>query len=116
MSPLDVHEIIDGLPVGTTIELAIEHKFFFCNNGARAGAATTHPYPSSCSVDIAPGECEGDDPVTGGKIDCFESEAEITMQGTGTLAGFSRTLTVPLFTEIATAPRTPGDLVQEFEL
>ena len=37
------------------------------------------------------------------------------MKGTGTLEGFSRTLTVPLFTEIATAPRTPGDPVQEFD-
>jgi hypothetical protein len=98
----EVHEIIDGLPVGTTIELAAIHRNFFCGQSP------------ACSIALPPGTCEGPGGSLGGNVDCFQSEAELTIDGTGSLAGFSRTITVQLDTEVHTGPRTPGDPVQSF--
>lgn len=111
IAPSDLHMLVDGLPVGTTIEFAPEHRDFVCGNSA----AGTTQY-SACSIAIPPGACEGDDPsVVGGKIDCFDSNIVLDVKGTGTLAGFTRKLIVPLFVEVATDPRTPGAAVQDFD-
>jgi hypothetical protein len=98
--------LLDGLPPGTTIEIGVEHKAFFCG-----GQGTPAP---SCSVAIPAGTCETPGGTLGGTVDCFFSEAELTMTGTGALAGFSRTITVPLQTEVHAGPRSPGDPVQSF--
>jgi hypothetical protein len=90
LSPADVHMLLAGLPPGTTIEIGVEHKAFFCGG---QGA----PAPS-CSVAIPAGACEAPGGTLGGTVDCFFSEAELTMTGTGALAGFSRTIMVPLQT------------------
>lgn len=110
LSPSDVHEIIDGLPLGTTIELAIDHKAFVCPQGGMS----TYPM-GACSVVIPPGQCEVAGGSLGGMIDCFDSTAEITVTGTGALAGYTRTLQVPLGVEVHSAPRTPGQGVQDFD-
>jgi hypothetical protein len=59
--------------------------------------------------------CEGPGGSLGGNVDCFGSSASLTIEGTGSLAGFSRTISVPLDTEVHTGPRTPGDPVQAFD-
>jgi hypothetical protein len=103
LSPDEVHQIIDGLPAGTTIELDAIHKDFFCS-GQR-------PF---CSAPLARGTCEGAGGDFGGNVDCFDSTAELTISGTDTLGGFQRTISVPLAVEVHTSPRTPGDPVQIF--
>jgi hypothetical protein len=91
LSPQEVHEIIDGLPPGTTIELNPIHKDFICPTG----------------------DCGDGDP-TDGDVESFESELVLQLEGTGTLADFRRTLRVPVAVETHTGPRTPGDPVQSF--
>lgn len=108
LSPSEVHEIINGLPSGTTIEFDVAHKDFICGRGQSY-------YAGTCSVLIPPGACETNGGTLGGMVDCFDSTAEIHVTGTGTLAGFERTLLVPLAVEVHTAPRTPGDVVQSFD-
>jgi hypothetical protein len=103
LSPSEVHEIIAGLPVGTTIELAAIHKNFICGNPI-----------GTCSIPLPGGVCEGPGGSLGGNVDCFQSEVELSIIGTGSLSGFSRTITVPLDTEVHTGPRTPGTPVQKF--
>jgi len=103
LSPTEVHEIIDGLPPGTTIVLDAIHKDFICSDRAQ----------TSCSS--PPGvTCETTGGGLGGNLDCSDSTAELTISGTGALAGFSRTISVPLFMEVHTGPRTPGAAVQDF--
>ena len=103
LSPSEVHENIDGLPPGTTIELGAIHKDFLCSDRV------------TCSVLLPPGDCEVPGGGLGGNVDCTDSTAELTITGTGVLGGFSRTIFVPMQIEVHTAPRTPGDAVQSFE-
>lgn len=106
LSPNEVHEIIAGLPPGTTIEFAPIHKNFICG-----GQGLPQP---ACSIALPPGTCEAPGGGLGGNVDCFDSDAEFQITGTGALAGFSRLITVPLNVEIHSGPRTPGDSVQTF--
>ena len=94
LSPDDVHMILDDLPPGTTIEIGIEHKAFFCG-----GQGVT-----PCSIPLPAGACEGPGGLLAGTIDCFSSEAELTLTGTGTLDGFNRTITIPVITEVHAGP------------
>ena len=103
LSPDEVHEIIDGLPPGTTIELDPIHMDFICE---QPGAL--------CSLPIPAGECEMPGGSLGGHGDCFESTLDLTVTGTGDLAGFNRHLWVPISCEVHTGPRNPGDPVQSF--
>jgi len=89
VSPTDLHMLINGLPAGTEIEIAPEHRGFF-------------------NIQSAPGG------PLGGNLETFESEGSFVLTGTGALAGYNRTLTVPLFVESATAPQTPGAPQQVF--
>jgi len=93
LSDSQVHEIINGLPPGTTIELAPIHKDFICE---KTGV---------CDVPGGP---------LGGDTESFTSTGVFQLTGTGALAGWHRLLTVPLSVQIATAPRTPGAPVQSF--
>ncbi|MHC4698826.1 MAG: DUF7901 domain-containing protein, partial [Planctomycetota bacterium] len=103
LGPDEVHEIIDGLPPGTTIELDPIHMDFICGQ------------PSAmCSGALPPGECEAPGGSLGGHFDCFDSTLDLTVSGTGLLLGFSRHLAVPVFAEVHTGPRNPGDPVQTF--
>ncbi len=105
LSPEEVHEIMDGLPIGTTIEFAPIHKDFICEQGAAGGFPGCPP----------PGLCEQPGGDLGGQVDCFMSALDMTVQGTGTLGTFSRQLFVPVNVQVHTGPRTPGDAVQDFD-
>jgi hypothetical protein len=106
LSPDEVHMILNDLPPGTTIELAAIHKDFICRGDQ--GLAT-------CSALLAPGECETPGGGLGGSLDCFDSVAELDVNGTGALGSFTRTLFVSLGVEVHTGPRNPGDPVQDFD-
>jgi len=82
--------IIDGLPMGTTIELA-------------------GPLTGFHNVITTPGG------GLGGEVCFFEASFDLTVSGTGSLAGFSRHLSVPAWGEIHIGPRNPGDPQQFFE-
>jgi hypothetical protein len=90
VSPQDLHRMIDGLPPGTTIEVAAEHSGFF-------------------GIQTSPGGS------LGGEIEVFQSVLFLEMYGTGDLQGFFRTVEVPIACETHTAPRNPGDPVQSFD-
>jgi hypothetical protein len=109
LSPSDVHMILNGLPPGTTLELGAAHKGFFCHEqpGSTGGGGV-------CSVTIPPGLCEQPGGTLTGQLDCFNSTLELDIQGTGVMAAYSRTVALPLSTEIHTGPRTPGAPVQDF--
>ena len=103
-SPNDVFKIINGLPAGTTIEMeGIWMDFVCCANSC-----------SNCSLAIPSGECEMAGGTLGGHGDCFDSTLDLTVTGTGGLEGFNRHLAVPVFAEVHTGPRTPGDPIQTF--
>jgi hypothetical protein len=84
-------KIIAGLPPGTTIELDVKHDGFV-------------------NIVSSPGG------TLGGEREVFDSWLRLTVSGTGDLASFNRSISVPaLGTETHSAPRTPGDAVQNFD-
>jgi hypothetical protein len=88
-SPEETMLIIDGLPPGTTIELDPILQDYFNINRQPGG-------------------------TLGGEILNFDATLSLTVHGTGILAGFNRSLAVPVSLEVHTGPRTPGDPVQTF--
>jgi hypothetical protein len=82
--------IVDGLPPGTTIEM-------------------WGPITDFINVVNTPGG------TLGGEICTFDATLEWAAKGTGELAGFNRSLWVPVSGEIHIAPRTPGDSIQAFD-
>ncbi|MFH1313070.1 MAG: T9SS type A sorting domain-containing protein [Candidatus Eisenbacteria bacterium] len=87
--PGEPMRIVNGLPPVTTIELA-------------------GPLTDFSNVVSTPGGS------LGGEIETFDSYLDLTVTGTGALAGFSRHLYVPVSGTIHTGPRTPGDSIQSF--
>jgi hypothetical protein len=85
--------ITDGLPSGSTIELHPTQGSFICFN-------------TPC------GQPGGS---LGGDYEAFLSTLVLEVRGTGGLAGYSRTLTLPATEETHSAPRTPGDPLQHFD-
>ena len=98
LSPSQVHMIIDGLPDDTTIILEPIHLDIICRELGQCGDGTTTGQGS-----------------LGGEIERAQSNLELHMSGTGSLAGFERTLTVPARFETHTAPRDLGAREQSFE-
>ena len=90
LSPNDVHEIIAGLPPGTTIRLDPIHSRFF-------------------NELVIPGG------PLGGEMETFDSFIDFQVTGTGDLAGFNRLITMQVQCQTATGPRNPGNAVQGFE-
>jgi hypothetical protein len=88
-SPDDKWMITEGLPAGTTIEMA-------------------------GIVDDFTNIVTGSGGSLGGEYEQFDATLDLTVTGTGSLAGFNRHLWVPVFCETHSAPRTPGDPVQTF--
>ena len=103
LSPDEVLYILDGLPPGTTIELEPILKDFICLNRV------------NCSMIIPPGVCETTGGDLGGSGHCFTATLELNLMGTGDLAGYNRTIIIPVEGEIHTGPRNPGDPVQTFD-
>ncbi|MBM4336189.1 MAG: hypothetical protein FJ108_09775 [Deltaproteobacteria bacterium] len=109
LSPDEVHEIIAGLPPGTTIQLAPIHKDFMCREPGSISP------PGSCTVSMPPGTCEAAGGSLAGTVDCSPTTAEFELTGTGDLAGFHRIVSVPLQMEVHAAPRTAGAPIQSFD-
>ena len=82
--------IVDGLPPGSTIEIDATLTDFY------------NVIPSSGGT-------------LGGEV--FQCDATLywVMTGTGDYTGFGRNIAVPVACEMHTAPRTPGDPVQQFD-
>ena len=106
LSPQDVHDIINGLPAGTTIQFGAIHKDFICHQPAGS--------TPNCSFTPPPGLCEQPGGTLGGNEECSDSTLNLSLHGTGTLSGWNRTLQVPVSFETHVAPRTPGAPVQSF--
>jgi hypothetical protein len=92
--------IVEGLPPGDTLKLQPILEDFFCNEF------------TPCSLSTPPSGCEGTGGLLGGNYECIESTLDLTVTGTGSLAGFNRHLAVPMSCEIHTSPRNPGDSIQ----
>ncbi len=90
VSPTDFHVIVNGLPPGTTIKVGVEHSRFL-------------------NVTHTPGGS------LGGEVEQFQSTLQLTLTGTGSLTGYSRS--VPLNAQCVThvGPRTPGTSPQSFD-
>jgi len=82
--------IIDGLPPGTTIEIA-------------------GPVQEFSNVVSRPGGSLGGEQTT------FNALLVMDMMGTGELRGFTRHIQMPLTCEMHTGPRMPGQPVQSFD-
>ncbi len=100
LSPSQVHQIIDGLPPGTTIILKPIHTNFICRENNPTGATL-------------PG-CEQPGGTLGGHVERFNSTLVLQMTGTGVLAGWSQTIALPAQSETHTGPRPIGAPVQDF--
>jgi len=81
--------IIDGLPVGTSLEVDAALREF----------ADVQRYPGG---------------VLGGEVQQFVALLHWDVTGTGELEGFERTLDIPVVCEVHTEPRLPGEPVQTF--
>ena len=100
-------EIIDGLPLGSTIDMAAVLGGFTCPAASQV-----------CSFALpSPGvDCVDPGGTLGGDKACAGSVLGLHLTGTGLLAGFNRTLNIASELEIHAAPRTPGDPVQSFDV
>jgi len=106
LSPDQVHRIVDGLPPGTTIELAPIHKDFICSE--RGGSVCS--FPASLA-----NACREPGGTLGGEKECNDSTLQLRLRGTGMLAGFNRIIDFPVGFETHVGPRTPGQPVQTFD-
>jgi len=100
--PDDPFQIIDGLPVGTTIRSDGNNTNFLCT-----------PMVNVCSFSTALG-CFQPGGSLGGEKSCSEATLFFDMNGTGTLAGFNRFIPIPISMEIHAAPRVISSPVQDF--
>lgn len=85
----DVMELVDGLPPGTTIEM-------------------DPLIDSYINIVRMPGGS------LGGEMETFDATLQLDVSGTGMLAGYSRTLSIPVAMEFHQGPRINGDPVQQF--
>jgi len=83
-------QIINGLPAGTTIDIAVTLKSF------------------NAIVENAGGSL-------GGTASTFNATLDLLMSGTGTLAGFNRNIFIGMSGEIHSAAKSPGDANQDFD-
>ncbi len=101
LSPNQVHQIIQGLPTGTTIILDPIHTDFICRKATATGGGGVG--------------CEQPGGTLGGHTEQFGSTLVLRMTGTGVLAGWSQTISLPAQTETHTGPRQIGAPVQSFD-
>ncbi len=102
-SATEVYEIVDGVPVGTTIEFDGPLGQFLCDGAT-----------GLCSLGLPPGVCEAPGGSLGGDGHCYSAALDFVVTGTGDLAGFNRIMTISIAGEVHSGPRNPGDPVQTF--
>ncbi len=90
VSPAELHMMIDGLPPGTTINVAARHQDFF-------------------NVNHGPGG------TLGGEFEQFQSFLYLNLMGTGALTGYQRFMAMLPQCETHIGPRTPGQNIQSFD-
>ncbi len=90
LSPAQVHMIMDGLPLGTEIQLATIHKDFICEQPG------------------LPQELCNTADGLGGENEFFCSTLDLNMTGTGTLGTFSRVIQLPVCCTMHSDPRPAG--------
>lgn len=88
----DAMQISNGLPLGTTIEIE----------------PTWHDFINVVNI---PGGI-----FPGGEIQQFDGTLQLTMDGTGALAGFHRDLFMQVFAETHSAAPSPGDALQTMDV
>jgi len=129
LSPQDVHEIINGLPVTnppTTIQVAIQHSKFFCRENCVGGQNNGHTCTTdadcpggSCFNDVSACQFQVDCSQFGGGLggeqECSNSLVSMQLTGTGNLSGFNRMINMQAEMETHIGPRTPGNPVQSFD-
>jgi len=90
LSPADFHKIIDGLPLGTTIQVGAQHDRFI-------------------NIVNQPGG------TLGGEKETLDSNLLLQLDGTMGLSSFHRVLNIGPACETHIAPRTRGNPVQSFD-
>ena len=96
--PQEVFMIIDGLPAGTRLELDGTHGAFHCDAPAGIGP---------CLVENGG--------IFGGQRELFNGVMVFEIRGVGSLASFRRVINIDTTVETQSAPRTPGNPVQNFD-
>jgi len=91
-----------------------------CPSGYVGAMHITSGFSGTASIDISGAlivgsSSEGPGGTLGGTVSSFSGNLEMTMDGTGDLAGFHRFITLPVTGTMSSAPRTPGDAVQDFD-
>src|SRR4030095_3117590 len=107
LSPDSVHMIIDGLPPGTTLQLAAIHKSFFCPTSGVSVCSFPSPIPGV--------DCDEPGGTLGGEKECFSSTLQMQLTGTGALVGYNRALNLSVGCETHVGPRMLGAPVQSFD-
>ena len=89
-APPDPFLIVEGLPLGTTIQIQVELVPLALTSSGPGGGL-------------------------GGEFHQFDAQMQLQMTGTGALAGFNRSIFMPMTGEMHSGPRTPGAPVQTFD-
>ncbi len=103
VAPFDSMWIIDGLPPTGAIQMRPILGNMACTGGV-----------SVCSFATSPGSCAQSGGSLGGEKSCSDATLALSLMGTGSLAGFNRSINLPVGFEIHTAPRSNGAPVQTF--
>jgi hypothetical protein len=83
------HELLDGLPVGTTVIIEAVHLDFFCDQG---------------NMEL----CNSAGGSLGGETHDFGSQLELRVIGSGAAEGLDETVLVPVDCVVETGPRAGG--------
>lgn len=91
-----------------------------CPSGYVGAMQITSGFSGTATIDISgalivSSSSEGPGGTLGGTVSSFSGNLEMTMDGTGDLAGFHRFINLPVTGTMSSAPRTPGDAVQSFD-
>ena len=93
-----IFHIETGLPVGTEIEINGRLRDFICESPGVPGTF-----------------CDAPGGALGGQTQFRDATITMEMEGTGTLGGFSRLISVPVALLAENGPRVPGSAVQDFD-
>ncbi|MCW5898166.1 MAG: T9SS type A sorting domain-containing protein [Flavobacteriales bacterium] len=98
--------VVNGLPGGSTIEIAAINDSYTCPMGGPSVCAFPYPIPGV--------DCSLGSPATG-EQSCASSFLRLDLVGTGIFTGYFRHLDIPIETQMNFDPRIPFDPVQSFD-